>query len=162
MRNLEPNIWPIPVLLPLLLELGAIRGNKWDGARGRLTSRREEEAEEEEEGLNLPAINHRNFVVVVVAGSLLCSLRPKLFPSPSPPQFGVSPKPYSLYDNGSRTYVSRTLWQPVSAREVGLCCLLLNAENPTSQPNQVTHVSVVLLFVDRQMIYSHCHQAKEK
>ena len=94
MRNLEPKIWPSPALL-LLLELGAIRGNKWDGG-GRLTSRREEE---EEEGLNLPAINHRNFVVVVALsagrGSLLCSLRPKLFPSPSPPQFGVSP--YTIF-----------------------------------------------------------------
>ena len=70
MRNLEPNIRPIPALL-LLLELGAIRGNKWDGG-GRLTSRREEK----EEGLNLPAINHRNFVVVVALSAGRGSLLP--------------------------------------------------------------------------------------
>ena len=138
MRNLEPNIRPIPVQL-LLLELGAIRGNKWDGG-GRATHF----SEEEEEGLNLPAINHRNFVVVVALsaerGKAPCSLRPKLFPSPSPPQFGVSPKPYSLYDNGSRTYVSRAPWQPVSAQEIGVSCHL-NTGDPASQPNQVTQFS---------------------
>ena len=74
LRNLEPNIWPIPALL-LLLELGAIRGNKWEGGGGRLTSRREE-AEEREEGLNLPAINHRNFVVVALSAEERGSLLP--------------------------------------------------------------------------------------
>ena len=72
LRNLELNIWPIPVPL-LLLELGAIRGNKWDGG-GRATHF--SEREEKEEGLNLPAINHRNFVVVVALSAERGSLLP--------------------------------------------------------------------------------------